>query len=112
MKLSIDKRVFSLDEKNEIIRVRENVNGLLTNETIQDCARYVMSPDTISLVSIEGAEICKNHYTPTVWIRAIMKGYDKQGEFFAELGFDFLEALRNDERAKDAYIRKYRHSRD
>lgn len=109
MKLSIDKRAFRLDETNEITRVKEAVCGLLTNETIQDCARYVMSPDTINLVTIESAELCKNHYTPTVWIRAIIRGYDDQGEYFAEIGFDFLEALQNDERSKDAYIKKYRH---
>ena len=107
MKITVNKKDFTLDEKDLVAEVKANLKDCLTFDIVQDCIRFVLQGDRVDLVNIEGAEICKNHFRATIWINAVARGYDHEGAFFAEVGFDFAEALSNDERAKDAYITKY-----
>lgn len=110
MKVSINKKAFTLDEKSLIEQVKTDLHGCITPDIIQDCARFILNDGSINLIAIESAEICKNHFHPTIWVNAIVRGWDKKGRFFAEIGFDLAEAITHDERAKDAYIVKYNES--
>lgn len=96
MKVTLNKKVFNLDE-TEVIK---QFKAEWTTPTIDDIKSAVkvtaVSIDIYSadLIAVREIELTKNHFKPTYWITAIVKGSDKDcNEIYAEIGFDYIQAI-------------------
>lgn len=96
MKVTLNKKVFTLEEKELIKQFKAE----WTTPTIDDIKSAVnvtaSSIDiySVKLIAVSEIELTKNHYKPTYWITAIIKGSDKDcNEIYAEIGFDYIQAI-------------------
>ena len=96
MKVVLDKKVFSLDEK-ELIKQFKAEWATPVIDDIKSAVRVTavsVDIDFFELVAVKEIELTKNHFKPTYWITAIIKGCDKDlNEIYAEIGFDYVQAI-------------------
>lgn len=96
MKVTLNKKSFNLDE-TEVIK---QFKAEWTTPTIDDIKSTVRVTaiskdiDFSELIAVKEIELTKNHFKPTYWITAIIKGFDKNlNEIYAEIGYDYVQAM-------------------
>lgn len=96
MKVTLDRKVFTLDEK-EVIKQFKSEWGAPILEGIKSAVRLAaisVGIDFSELVAVREIELTKNRLTPTYWITTIIKGLDENlNEIYAEIGFDYVQAI-------------------
>ena len=96
MKVTLNKKVFTLEEK-ELIKQFKAEWTTPTPDDIKSAVNVTAISIDIScakLIAVNEIELTKNHYKPTYWITAIIKGLDKDcNEIYAEIGFDYVQAI-------------------
>ena len=96
MKVILNKKVFTLDE-TELINQFKAEWSTPSIKDIEIPVSVVAANLNIcfhKLISVSEIELTKNHYKPTYWVTAIIKGTDKDcNEVYAEIGFDYIQAI-------------------
>lgn len=108
MKISLDKKAFNLDEKNVIKELKDNFSWAINKEQIEASINFILNQRGhkfgARLLTVENAEITKNRFSPTYWIKAYAIN-DLFGKVF-EIKFDLVQAIMEDENV-DALIYIY-----
>lgn len=92
MKVVLVKKSFTMDEGALIKKFKDEWQSSLDFETVKTCAIKAAERcglEVTELVQIESVELTKNKLRPTYWINTIVRGWG----FYAELSFDFLDAV-------------------
>lgn len=96
MKVTLNKKVFNLDE-TEVIKQFKAEWTTPTMDDIKSGARVTaisIDIDFSELIAVKEIELTKNHFKPTYWITVVIKGLDKDlNEIYAEIGFDYIQAI-------------------
>ena len=96
MKVTLNKKVFTLEEKELIKQFKAD----WTTPTMDDIKSAVsvtaisIDIDGAKLIAVNEIELTKNHYKPTYWVTVVVQGTDKNfNEIYAEIGFDYIQAV-------------------
>lgn len=96
MKVTLDKKVFTLDEK-ELIKQFKTEWATPTTDDIETVSGFVAVCLNIiapKLIAVREIELTKNHFEPTYWVSVVVKGFDENyNELYAEIGFDYKQAV-------------------
>ena len=95
MKVTLNKAVFALDEKELIKQFKAEwaIPTMGDIETAVKLAAYCVGIAPCELVAVREIELTKNRYKPTYWVATVVKGWSKDGEVYAEIGFDYIQAM-------------------
>lgn len=108
MKVILVKKSFTMDECDLIKQFKDEWQSSLDFETVKSCAIKAAERcgiEATELVQIESVELTKNRLRPTYWINTIVRGYG----FYAELSFDFVDAIQASPEDKiDTYRRVFK----
>lgn len=91
-KLNIDRKAFTLDEKDAPQAIRNEWAGAWERESVQTAAQWIcgrLKIEAQTLVTVDGLTITKQHGNGTIWADVVMRG----GDVFAVMGFDLCAAL-------------------
>lgn len=108
MKVILVKKSFTMDEGDLIKQFKDEWQSSLDFETVKSCAIKAAERcglEATELVQIESVELTKNRLRPTYWVNTIVRGYG----FYAELSFDFVDAIQASSEDKiDTYRRVFK----
>lgn len=96
MKVTLNKKVFSLAETNEIKQFKAEW-GTPSTDDIKSAVRttaYSLGICFDKLIAVSEIELTKNRFKSTYWVTAIVKGTTEDcKEIYAEIGFDYIQAI-------------------
>ncbi|MGN0812658.1 MAG: hypothetical protein ACI4MQ_04015 [Candidatus Coproplasma sp.] len=96
MKVTINKRNFTLDEIDDIKQFKAEWQTPTIDEikTAVQTTAYGMDIPFCNLIAVQKIEISKSHFKPTYWITTVIKGTNKYNKnIFAEMEFDYVQAI-------------------
>lgn len=107
-KLNINRKAFSLDEKDMPQAIRNEWAGAWERDNVQTAARWLckrLKIDAQNLIAIDGLTVTKQDGRGTIWADVVMRG----GDVFAVIGFDLCAAVMENESAiNSAYIQIFK----
>lgn len=96
MKVVLDKKAFTLNEKELIKQFKAEWNTPILDD-IKSAIRVTAASvdiDFSELIAVKEIELTKNRFKPTYWVTAIIKGLDKDlNEIYAEVSCDYVQAI-------------------
>ena len=96
MKVTLNKKVFALDEKKLIKQFKSEWATPTVGdiETVLGVVSVCLNIHSPKLVAVREIELTKNHFEPTYWVSVVVKGFDENfNELYVEIGFDYKQAV-------------------